>query len=105
MLYAVIETGGKQYRVEEGMLLEHEVLDGLEVSGDVEFDEVLLVVDEDGPRVGTPHVEGARVKGTVRGVERGQKIIVYKYKDKEGYRRKRGHRQMIMTTEITAIEA
>lgn len=103
-MYAVIETGGKQYRVEEGTLFEHERLGGVEVGQAIEFDKVLLLVENDDVRVGTPHLEGAAVKGEVREEARGEKIIVYKYKSKKGYRRKQGHRQPFMTTLITAIE-
>jgi len=103
-MYAVIETGGKQYRVEEGMLLEHELITGAAVDDEVTFDRVLLVVDEDDVRVGTPHLEDVSVKGRIREEGRGEKIIVYKYKRKKGYRRKAGHRQSFMKTEITGIE-
>ena len=104
-MYAVIETGGKQYRVENGVLLDHERIDGVEVGESVIFDKVLLLVDEDGVRVGTPYLDGVTVKGEVREEGRGDKIIVYKYKSKKGYRRKQGHRQSYMKTKITAIEA
>jgi len=104
-MYAVIETGGKQYRVEEGTVLEHERLDGVEVGQTVEFDRVLLLVDEGGTvRVGAPYLESVVVKGEVRQDDRGPKIIVYKYRSKKGYRRKAGHRQPFMATAITAIE-
>ena len=103
-MYAVIETGGKQYRVEEGMLLEHELLAGAEVGGPVEFGRVLLVVDDGNVRVGTPYLEGARVTGEIRDQGLDDKVIVFKYKSKKGYRRKRGHRQGYMRTEIKAIE-
>ena len=103
-MYAVIETGGKQYRVEEGILFEHEMIANTTVDDDVVFDRVLLLVDEDDVRVGTPHLEGVTVKGRVREEGRGDKIIVYKYKNKKGYRRESGHRQPYMKTEITGIE-
>jgi len=103
-MYAVIETGGKQYRVEEGMVLKHERLSDVEVGQAVEFDKVLLVVEDDDMRVGTPYLEGASVKGEVREDARGEKIIVYKYKSKKGYRRKQGHRQAYMATVISSIE-
>jgi large subunit ribosomal protein L21 len=104
-MYAVIETGGKQYRVEEGTLLEHERLEGVEVGQTVAFDRVLLLVDENGSiRVGTPYLERVVVKGEVREEDRAPKVIVYKYKSKKGYRRKSGHRQSFMATAITAIE-
>ncbi len=104
-MYAVIETGGKQYRVENGTLLDHERIDGAEVGDTLTFDRVLLVVDEDGARTGTPYLDGVRVTGEVRETGRGDKIIVYKYKSKKGYRRKQGHRQAFMRTKIQAIEA
>jgi large subunit ribosomal protein L21 len=104
-MYAVIETGGKQYRVEQGMLLEHERTNGVGPGESIEFDRVLLLVDEEGVRVGTPYLDGVTVKGEVREEGRGDKIIVYKYKSKKGYRRKQGHRQPYMRTLITAIES
>ena len=103
-MYAVIETGGKQYRVEEGAVLEHERLDGVKVGETVEFDRVLLLVEDGKVRVGTPYLESVVVKGEVRQDDRGPKVIVYKYKSKKGYRRKAGHRQPFMATAITAIE-
>ena len=103
-MYAVIETGGKQYRAEEGMVLEHERLDGVEVGQTVAFDKVLLLVEDGAVRVGTPYLENVVVKGEVRQDDRGPKTIVYKYKSKKGYRRKSGHRQPFMATAITAIE-
>ena len=103
-MYAVIETGGKQYRVEEGMLLEHELIADTKVDDEIVFDRVLLFVNEDDVRVGTPHVENVKVSGRVREEGRGEKVIVYKYKSKKGYRRKSGHRQAFMRTEITGIE-
>ena len=103
-MYAVIETGGKQYRVEEGTVLEHDRLDGLTEGDTVEFERVLLVVANGDVRIGTPYLEGVVVKGEVQEEGKGDKIIVYKYKSKKGYRRKRGHRQPYMATRITAIE-
>ncbi len=102
-MYAVIETCGRQYRVEEGMELEHELLPNVEAGETIEFDKVLLWVTDEGVQVGTPYLSGVTVKGEVKGVGRGVKIIVYKYKPKKGYRRKQGHRQGIMTTTITSI--
>jgi len=103
-MYAVIETGGKQYRVEQGTLLEHERIEGLQAEDEVVFDRVLMVVNDGDVRVGTPHLDGVTVKGRVLAEERGDKVIVYKYKSKKGYRRKQGHRQLVMRTEITGIE-
>jgi len=102
-MYAVIETCGKQYRVEEGMELEHELLPDVEIGSKVEFDKVLLLVTDAGVRVGTPYLSGVTVAGEVKSTGRGDKIIVYKYKPKKGYRRKQGHRQEFMITTITSI--
>lgn len=102
-MYAVIESCGRQYRVEQGMELEHELLPNVEVGQTVQFDKVLLVVSDEGVRVGTPYLSGVTVKGEVKSAGRGAKIIVYKYKPKKGYRRKQGHRQGFMTTTITSI--
>jgi large subunit ribosomal protein L21 len=104
-MYAVIETGGKQYRVHEGMVLEHELLDGVDVGSAVQFDKVLLVANDEDVKIGTPYVEGAVVKGEIQEEGRGDKVIVYKFKAKKGYRRKQGHRQSYMATKITAIES
>jgi len=103
-MYAVIETGGKQYRVQEGMTLQHELLQDAQVGGPVSFDRVLLLVEDEQVRVGTPYLEGVRVTGEILEQARDKKLIVYKYKSKKGYRRKQGHRQSYMATKITAIE-
>jgi large subunit ribosomal protein L21 len=104
-MYAVIETGGKQYRVQEGMVLEHELLQGADVGQAVQFDKVLLVANDEDVKIGTPYVEGAVVNGEILEQGRDDKIIVYKYKSKKGYRRKKGHRQSFMATKITSIES
>ena len=105
-MYAVIETGGKQYRVEPGDVLDIErVEDAPEPEGEIEFDRVLLVSGDDGVKVGAPLVEGARVKGTLVGETRGQKIIVFKMKRRKGYRRRKGHRQDLHRIRIESIEA
>lgn len=103
-MYAVIETGGKQYRVEEGTVFDHERLDEHEAGEAVEFNKVLLLVKDEEVRVGTPYLEGVTVKGKIREDGRGDKVIVFKYKSKKGYRRKQGHRQSYMATAITSIE-
>lgn len=102
-MYAIIETGGKQYRVETGKSFEHERLDGVSVGDELSFDKVLLIADNDDVRVGTPYLEGATVSGTLAEEGRGDKVVVYKYKRKKGYRRKQGHRQAYMRTRVTAI--
>jgi len=91
-IYAIVETGGKQYKVTPGQTLDIERLDVSE--GDtVELDKVLLIDDDGKVKVGTPLVKGAKVMATSQGEGRGKKIIVFKYKSKVRYRRKKGHRQ------------
>lgn len=102
-MYAIIETGGKQYRVREGEVLRVERLDA-EPDSEVTFDRVLAVGEGAELRVGTPTVEGARVVGRVVGHGRDRKIIVFKYKPKVNYRRKKGHRQAFTTVRIDRIE-
>lgn len=103
-MYAIIETCGKQYRVEPGAALVHEKINGYAVGEAIEFDKVLLVVDENGSQIGTPYLAGARITGVISEEGLDEKVIIYKYKPKKGYRRKRGHRQPYMTTLIKAIE-
>lgn len=102
--YAIIETGGKQYRVAVGDRLSVEKLP-IEAGNDVTFDRVLLLNGGDGARIGTPLVAGASVSGRVEDQYRGEKIIVFKYKPKKRYRRKTGHRQSLTRVAITAINA
>ncbi len=104
-MYAVIETGGKQYRVSPGQTIEVELLPA-EPGSKVTLDRVLLVSDDDGKTlVGTPVVAGGAVTGTVVREGRGKKIVVFKYKAKKRYRRTRGHRQDYMYLLITDIQA
>jgi len=102
-MYAVIETGGKQYRVEEGRTLKVERLRA-EPGTSVTLERVLLVADGQAARVGSPVVEGARVTATVMGHGKTKKIIVMKYKSKVHYRHKTGHRQQFTTLRIDKIE-
>ncbi|GGG20305.1 50S ribosomal protein L21 [Paenibacillus abyssi] len=103
-MYAIIETGGKQYKVQEGDVLFIEKLDVNE--GDsVTFDRVLAVSNSEGLVTGTPVVSGASVSATVEKHGKGQKIIVYKYKAKKNYRRKQGHRQPYTKVTIGKIQA
>ncbi len=103
-MYAVIETGGKQVRVEEGRTLKVERLQA-EPGAAITLDRVLLVADGKATRVGTPVVKGASVKATVVAHGKARKVIVFKYKSKVHYRRKRGHRQQFTTLRIEKIEA
>ena len=102
--YAIIETGGKQYRVSVGDTLSVEKLDH-EVGTDITFDRVLLVGGDGSTRVGTPVVAGATVAATVADQYRGEKLVIFKYKPKKRYRRKTGHRQSLTRLAITAINA
>lgn len=100
-MYAVIATGGKQYRVKEGDVLCIEKIDA-EVDSVVSFD-VLLLGEGDEVKVGAPTVAGAKVEAKVLGQMKGEKIVVYKYKSKKTYHRKQGHRQPYTKVEITSI--
>lgn len=102
-MFAVVETGGKQYRVSPGEELRVERLEG--VKGDtVTFDRVLLVGGEGEARVGTPLVDGVKVTGSVVHQGRHKKILVFKYKKRKRYRVKTGHRQPYTLVRISAIE-
>ena len=91
-MYAVIETGGKQYRVNQGDVIKVEKLTA-DVGQKVDFDRVLLVGEGSDVKVGNPLVDGASVSGTVVEQDRHRKIVVFKMKRRKGYRRKQGHRQ------------
>lgn len=103
-MYAVIEIGGKQYRVEPGMSLVHEVIPGLGPKDAVAFERVLLIRDGDGIEIGRPYLAQARVTGEVEEVGRGPKVVVQRFRPKKGYRRMLGYRQPLMQTRILAIE-
>jgi large subunit ribosomal protein L21 len=100
-MYAIIATGGKQYRVSEGDKVRVERLDA-EVGSQVEFDQVLMV-GGDSAKIGNPTVEGAKVTGEVTAQAKAKKVIVYKYKHKKGYHKKNGHRQYYTEVEIKSI--
>ena len=100
-MYAIIATGGKQYRVSEVDVIYIEKIDA-QVDSTVSFD-VLLMGNDGDVKIGTPVVEGVKVEGKVVGQIRGEKIVVYKYKSKKNYRRKQGHRQPYTKVEITKI--
>ena len=102
-MYAVIATGGKQYKVSEGDVIKVEKL-GVEAGQTYAFDKVLLVSGDE-VKVGAPAVEGATVEADVIGDTKGKKVIVYKYKRKTGYHKKNGHRQQLTAVKITKINA
>ena len=102
-MYAVIRTGGKQYRVASGQVLKVERLAG-EVGETIAFDQVLMVGDGDGePRIGAPLVDGAQVTAEVLEQGKAPKVIVFKKKRRKNYRRKRGHRQLQTVLRIRDI--
>lgn len=103
-MYAIIETGGKQYRVSEGDTLYVEKLPA-QADETVEIDRVLALVDGENVKIGSPLVDGARVVLKVVRHGRGKKIIVFKYKAKKNYRRKQGHRQAFTQVTVEKIEA
>lgn len=104
-MYAVIKTGGKQYKVREGDVLRIESIDA-QPGEEVAFDEVLMVGEGENITVGTPVVEGAKVAATVKGHGRGKKVTIIKFRRRKNRSRlKKGHRQNYTEVEITAISA
>jgi len=103
-MYAVLATGGKQYRVAEGDVIFVEKLEA-EVDATVELNEVLAVGTDAGIKVGAPVVEGAKVTAKVVAQGKAKKVVVFKYKSKKDYRRKNGHRQPYTKLVIEKIEA
>jgi len=101
-MYAVIATGGKQFKVEEGKSLRVEKLAG-EVGADITFDKVLMVGTGSEPKIGTPHVSGATVAAKILDQDRARKVIVYKKKRRKGYEKRYGHRQPYTEVKITKI--
>lgn len=105
-MYAIVEAGGKQHRVEVGQRIAVErVWPGIEPGGEVTFERVLMVRDDERVKVGKPLLTGATVKGTLLRELRGDKIIIFKKKKRKGYRRTRGHRQDLLEIRIDSIEA
>jgi large subunit ribosomal protein L21 len=104
MKYAVIRTGGKQYRVSEGDVVKIEKLIG-EVGAKITMDDVLFVGGEGDAKIGAPLVANAKVTGEIVGQDRAKKIMVFKKKRRKGYMRRQGHRQYQTALKITAIDA
>ncbi len=100
-MYAVIQTGGKQYKVQEGDIIFAEKL-GVEANEKVSFD-VVAISDDNGIKTGTPFVEGAKVEGTVLRNAKAKKIVVFKYKSKKNEKKKQGHRQPYSKVQIDKI--
>jgi large subunit ribosomal protein L21 len=101
-MYAIVETGGKQYRVSEGDVISVERLKA-EAGEEVAFDKVLVLGEGGEIRIGTPYVEAAQVFGKVVEHGKGEKVIIFKYKSKKDYRKKQGHRQPYTMIEITGV--
>ncbi len=102
-MYAVIRSGGKQYRVSQGGRVRVEKLEG-EVGSSVSLDDVLMVGEEGNVKIGAPNVDGARVTGTIIAQGRGPKLTVFKMKRRKGYRRNYGHRQDYTEIRVDQIQ-
>ncbi len=101
-MYAILETGGKQYRVSEGDVITIEKIPG-EAGDAVEFDKVLLLSNAGDVKVGSPYIDGAKISGEIVETGKGKKVIVFKFKSKKDYRKKQGHRQPFTSVEITSL--
>ncbi len=101
-MYAVIATGGKQYRVAEGDVIKVEKL-GAEAGGTVDFDKVLLVGEGDKVKIGAPYVDGGKVTATVKSHGRGKKVEIVKFRRRKHHRKQMGHRQDFTEVQITSI--
>ncbi len=103
-MYAVIKTGGKQYRVQKGDVINVEKITlAKDNQKTIKFDDVLLMGDENATHIGTPTVKNAQVEAKIVDTGKLEKVIIYKYKSKKDYRRKQGHRQPYMKLEITKV--
>ena len=102
-MFAIVETGGKQYRVSPGQKLKVEKLE-VEAGSALSLDKVLLVADGEDVKVGTPYLEGVKVETKVLSQNRHDKVIVFKYHSKTRYKKKKGHRQMYTELEVVAIK-
>ena len=101
-MYAIVETGGKQYQVEEGRYVDVELF-GEEKDAKVVFDKVVMIVNGKKSKVGQPYVANAKVEGTIVKNDKAKKVIVYKQRPKKGYRKKQGHRQGFARVMISKI--
>ncbi|MCL2626275.1 MAG: 50S ribosomal protein L21 [Cystobacterineae bacterium] len=100
-MYAVIRTGGKQYRVSEGAVFQIEKIEG-EVGNEIRFEEVLMLNDDSGYRVGKPCLDGVQVKAVIVRQDKAPKVLHFR-KEKEGWARRRGHRQLFSEVKIVSI--
>ncbi len=102
-MYAIIRDRGMQYRVEPGQVLMLDLIEAAEPGSQIEIGEVLLVGDGDAVQVGSPILDGAKVRAEVLGVAKGDKIVVFRYRNKKRYRRRTGHRQRYTQVKVSAI--
>jgi len=103
MKYAIVQTGGKQYKVSEGDILKVEKIDG-EKGGLVSINDVLMVVDDQNIKIGQPNISGASVTGEIVSQGKAKKVIIFKSKRRKGYRKKQGHRQFYTALKIKEIK-
>ena len=103
-MYAVVQTGGKQYKVAVGETVDVEHVHA-DVGDTVTLDEVLMIADGEDVQVGKPFIEGAKVSATVLVQGKGRKVVIFKYRPKQRYRRKKGHRQAFTRLQIAEIKA
>ena len=104
-MYAIIRDRGMQYHVEQGQVLTIDLIESAEAGSQIELGEVLLIGDADSVRVGSPIIDGARVRAEVIGESKGDKIVVFRYRNKKRYRRRTGHRQHFTQIKISEIVA
>ena len=104
-MYAIVADSGQQFRVEEGQELRIDFREGASKGDELVFDRVLMLSGEEGVKIGRPVLEGATVSAEVVGVERGEKLVVQKFRRRKNSRRKTGHRQIYTTVKINAINA
>ena len=103
-MYAIVKTGGKQYKIREGEVLRVEKIDG-EIGSEVSFDQVLMVSDGENATIGQPLLDNVTVSGTIVEQGKNKKILVFKYKKRKRYRRSQGHRQAYTAVKIDSIQA
>lgn len=103
-MYAVVRTGNKQYRVTEGVTIRVDLLEG-DAGKKLELNDVLLIADGENVKVGAPLVEGAKVAAEIVAQEKGDKLVVFKFRRRKGYRRRNGHRQPFTALKIHSISA
>ena len=102
-MYAIIESGGKQYRVEKDDVIEIELLKSTK-TGPVAFDHILFLNDGSSIKIGAPYLNGGKVAGEIIGEVQGPKVVAYKYKIRKGFHKKKGHRQKYLRVKITEIQ-